>query len=248
MEVKLLGHTNVDPYYLASYAARLCYEGKLPKWGEKLPLKKGLFEKGHHTPFEHFSMNYTIEGTSVWDVTSGLHLCHPFYNTCQRSGRYCIEMFQDNSAFVKIESYIKKFWPHVSPQILIEVMEYVRKAKDIYEENIDNATFLSEKFINEERPRAGNEVIKNIPKFAQEQSRVLIPLIFPTALLFTIDIITLVSMYETAWSPGMRYATDEMVRLFVEKFPNCDFLFDEKRRRSGDWTIPFDSDKDICHA
>jgi len=124
-------------------------------------------------------------------------------------------------------------------------MEYVKKARDIYDENIDNATMLSEKFITEERPYAGKEVTKNIPKFAQEQSRVLIPLIFPTALLFTIDIITLVSMYETAWSPGMRYATDEMVRLFVEKFPNCEFLFKKERRRLHDWTIPFDSNSAI---
>ena len=247
MRVELIGHTNIDPYDLANHAARLCYENELPELGvgKKLPLDTGLFKKGHQTPFEHFSMNYEIESFSVWDVTSGLHLCHPFYNTSQKSGRFCMEMFQDEAAFKKIDSYIKKLWPSVGDKALLEVMKYVNRARNIYEKNIDKAISSSKKFVDEERPFASKKIVGCIPKFAQDQLRVLIPLIFPTSLLYTIDIITLVSMYETAWSPGMRYLTDEMVRLFIQKFPNCQFLFKEERRRSDNWTMPFDSDGDI---
>ncbi|KKS92071.1 MAG: hypothetical protein UV67_C0011G0027 [Parcubacteria group bacterium GW2011_GWC1_43_12] len=96
IRVELLAHTNVDPYELAQHAAGTCYQAKMPEFGQgKQDVKGRLFEKGHHTPLEHWSATFAIEGIAVSDVTFGLHLAHPFYNTDQRSGRFCGEMFDD---------------------------------------------------------------------------------------------------------------------------------------------------------
>src|SRR3989344_2501652 len=67
--------------------------------------------------------------------------------------------------------------------------------------------------------------------------RMLISVIFPTAFVYTVNDSALVAMYESAWTPVMRYLTGEMARLFVEKYPETSFMFNEERRRKNDWAI-----------
>lgn len=236
MKVQLSAHTNVDPIDLASYAAKVCYTSELPKWGKRLDVKKALFEAGHHTTLEHFYLSYIVEGIAVGDVTFGMHLTHSFYNTDQRSGRYAGKMFACPD-FDAMETYIKKFWPEIEGSVLGEVVAYINDGVRIYNENMPKAQEAVAMFIKQDRPFASDGIKANIPKYAQEQMRMFIPIIFPTALVFTIDIITLVSMYESAWTPPMRYATEEMARLFVEKFPEIKFLFNEDRRWKSNWAV-----------
>ena len=181
-------------------------------------------------------MTFPIDGIAVGDITFGMHLANPFYNSDQRSGRFCAKMFL-NPDYGEIENYIRKFWPDISNSALALTMDYVKIGVDIYHSNIAAATEIAGNFVAEERPFASDKIKANIPKYAQEQTRMFIPVIFPTAFDFTINDTALVAMYESAWTPVMRYVTGEMARLFVEKYPETAFMFDENRRRKSNWAI-----------
>lgn len=242
MRIKLLGHTDVDSMDLAKYAAKICYSNVEPKLGKvKLDVRKQLFDPGHHTTLEHFSMNFDIRKISVGDVTFGLHLTHPFYNADQQSGRFAAKMFV-SPEFGAMMTYVERFWPEVDIKTMLKVMEYIANGIRLYSENMPEAQKIVERFIKEERPKATRSVMDNISKYAQEQMRMFISVIFPTSLIYTIDLITLVSMYRSAWTPALRYVTGEMARLFVEKFPEVElgFLFSEESRGDTDWAITCD--------
>lgn len=236
IDVNLLAKTDVDPIVLASHAALVCYQDTMPILGKRMDTEGKLFKKGHHTPFQHYYMTFVIEGIAVGDITFGMHLASPFYNSDQRSGRFCAKMFL-NPDYVEIENYIRKFWPDISNSALALAIDYVKTGVDIYHSNIVAATEIAGNFVAEERPFASEKINSNIPKYAQEQMRMFIPVIFPTAFDFTINDTALVAMYESAWTPVMRYVTGEMARLFVEKYPETAFMFDENRRRKSDWAI-----------
>ncbi|MFQ5661751.1 MAG: FAD-dependent thymidylate synthase [Candidatus Paceibacteria bacterium] len=242
MEIKLSAHTNVNPLDLTSYAAKICYTSELPEWGKRLNVEKALFNTGHHTTLEHFYLTYVIDGIAVGDITFGMHLAHPFYNTDQRSGRYAGKMFADPD-FEGMETYIREFWPGICPSTFKELMDYIKSGADVYSTYMPDAQEIVTEFIKKDRPYASDGIRANIPKYAQEQMRMFIPVIFPTAFAFTIDIITLVSMYESAWTPPMRYITEEMARLFVKKFPDIEFLFNKSRRRKTNWAMSCDFDE-----
>lgn len=238
IEVKEFKHTKANPLDLASYMALLCYMSKLPKLGKKhLDVEKQLFKPGHHTTLEHFPLTFAIEGISVGDITFGMHLAHPFYNSDQRSGRYAAEMFL-NPDFAKIKKYIKTFWPEVKEIDVRKVMSYVRDGLRIYHTHINEATEIAREFLKDERPYISEKSLKiNSPKIAQEQMRMFIPVIFPTAVGYTIDLITLVSMYRVAWTPAMRYVTGEMAKKVLERLPELDFMFKERGQKK--WDVDF---------
>ncbi|MEK9182093.1 MAG: FAD-dependent thymidylate synthase [Patescibacteria group bacterium] len=237
IKVELLAHTNVHPIDLASHAAGICYQDTMPILGKRMDDIEGkLFKKSHHTPFQHHSMTFTVEGIAVGDITFGMHLASPFYNSDQRSGRFCAKMFL-NPDYDKIKNYIRKFWWNISSSALVMAMDYIKEGVNLYHANIATATEVAGNFVAEERPFASNKIKANIPKYAQEQTRMSIPVIFPTAFDFTINDTALVAMYESAWTPVMRYVTGEMARLFVEKYPETAFMFNEDRRRKSDWAI-----------
>lgn len=237
IQIELLAKPDVDPIDLASHAGRICYQDTMPALGKRMDDIKGkLFKKSHHTPFQHHHITFAVEGIAVGDITFGMHLANPFYNSDQRSGRFCAKMFL-NPDYAEIENYIKKFWPNISNDALKMAMDYVKTGVDIYHANISAATEIARNFVAEERPFASDKIRNNIPKFAQEQMRMFIPVIFPTAFDFTINDTALVAMYESAWTPVMIYVTGEMARLFVEKYPETSFMFKEERRRKSDWAI-----------
>lgn len=236
IDVKVLAKTDVDPIVLASHAVLVCYQDTMPELGKRMDTEGKLFKKSHHTPFQHHHMTFRTEGIAVGDITFGFHLTSPFYNSDQRSGRFCAKMFL-NPDYGEIENYIKKFWPNISNHALVLTMDYVKTGVDIYHAHIAAATEIAGNFVAEERPFASDKIKSNIPKYAQEQMRMFIPVIFPTAFDFTINDTALVAMYESAWTPVMRYVTGEMARLFVEKYPETSFMFKEERRRKNDWAI-----------
>jgi len=234
VSVKLIAHTNTDPLELTSHAALKCYQAEDPQLGKTIDVKGRLFDVGHHTTLQHSFFTFSIEGIAVGDVTFGLHLTHPFYNSDQRSGRYCAKMFTEPD-FGEIEKYIITFWPSVGGSILKKVVEYVKKGVDIYQSNISTATAIAERFIKEERPYVGDQM--NAPKIAQEQMRMFIPVIFPTGLDYTINLTVLAAMYRTAWTPAMQYVVGEMVSSVLEKFPKLAFMFESQTESQSYWAI-----------
>ena len=238
IDVKLFAATDENPIDMASLAAGICYQSKIPKIGARLNFKEKLFEVGHHTIIEHHSATFIVESLPIGDITFGMHLANPFYNSDQRSGRFCSDMFLKPD-YTEIENHIKIFWPDISSGIIASVTDYVKTGVEIYRTNIAKATEAAGDFVAEERPFASAKIKGNIPKYAQEQMRMFISTIFPTAFLYTVDNSALVAMYESAWTPAMRYLTGEMARLFVEKYPEPEtsLMFREDRRRKSDWGI-----------
>ncbi len=235
IKVKLISHTNAAPLELASHAALICYQAEAPELGKMINVENRLFKVGHHTTLQHFFLTFQVEDISVGDITFGLHLTSPFYNSDQRSGRYCAKMFVEPD-FEKIENYVGSFWPDLEQSLKNKTLDYIKKGVNLYQENIATATELAAKFIREERPFANDKYIEmSAPKIAQEQVRSFIPVIFPTAFDLTINLTALVAMYEAAWNPVMRDVTGKMAQAAVEKFPELAFVFREDARRQDDW-------------
>ncbi|MEA2092405.1 MAG: FAD-dependent thymidylate synthase [Patescibacteria group bacterium] len=226
IKASLINWPTKNPLESISHAAKVCYQDTAPEWGKTIDIENNLWETGHHTTFQHFYCTFLIEDIAIGDVTFGLHLASPFYNTSQRSGRFCGKMF-NNPDFEMIEGYIKQYWPEVKNREL--VLNYIQKAITVYQSNIDRAVEEVKRLIKEERPNASASYIeKNAPKIAQEQLRMFIPVVFPTALEYTINISALAGMYCSAWSPGMIDVTQKMVDIVLKKWPEIDFAFQRK--------------------
>lgn len=239
IKVELKACTDVDPIVLASHAALMCYQSEVPEWGKTIDVEGRLFNTGHHTTFQHFFVTFCIDGIAVGDITFGLHLASPFYDSDQRSGRFCAKMFLEPD-YGKIEDYIAFFWPQVDVPIRRGIMDYVKEGVGLYHESIGVATEVAEKFIREERPFATEKYLKqNAPKIAQEQLRMCIPVIFPTGFDFTVNLSVLAAMYRAAWTPPMRFTLQKMVDLVVAKYPNIAFMFEKDALGQDDWGVDF---------
>lgn len=241
IKIELISHSNIAPLDLASHAAKVCYQAEPPEMGKNIDVENRLFKTGHHTTLQHFFLTFLAEGIAVGDITFGMHLTSPFYNSDQRSGRYCAKMFLEPN-FLEIENYIKAYWPEVGGTELAETMDYIKSGVGIYHENIEKASELAKKFLKEERPFINDKSLEmNAPKIAQEQMRVFIPVIFPTGFDITINLTALAAMYKAAWTPVMKAVTGEMAKIVIEKFPELEFMFNEKDRRGNEWAIELSS-------
>ena len=87
----------------------------------------------------------------------------------------------------------------------------------------------------EERPFASSVIKGNIPKYAQEQMRMFISVIFPTALIFTVNNGALAAMYESAWTPAMKHITEEMARLYTENIRKHLSCLIKNAEEKSDW-------------
>lgn len=217
---------------LASHAAQKCYQEESPEMGDMINVEGRLFRPSHHTTLEHHSFTFDIEGIAVSDITFGAHLASPFYNSDQRSGRFCARMFTSPN-FTSIEEYIKTFWPDLTGESLSQVMDFIKKGVEIHKENIEAATKLTAEIIAKERPKASVKYREaNAPKIAQEQLRAFISTIFPTGFDYTLDLISLVSLYKAAWTPELMYLTQQMADLVLARHPEIAYMFS---RRGKTW-------------
>lgn len=249
IKVKLIAATKVfaevesEPLALASHAALECYRAKTPKMGEMIDVKGRLFDVSHHTTLEHFYFDFNTEGIAVGDITLGLHLCSPFYNSDQRSCRFCSEMF-DNPDIDEIMDYVTSFWPELGISTLDKILSYIQAQIQIYQRNLGRASSLAAEFIKKERPFASEKYIaQNARKIAQEQMRMFVPVIFPTGFVFTIDLTALIALWESAWSPSQIFALGKMVRLILLKYPELGMFFQKERTRTVPWEGLFQPDK-----
>ena len=224
--VELINLPNKDITSMMSYAARTCYEGSEHQWGKQIDISKRVFNTGHHSILQHANFTFFIEGIAIGDVTFGLHLNAPFYASSQRSGRFCSGMFSDSNVAEKAIDYTKCFFPKTDNHALNAIKQYINACAEIYHQNVKQATAIAEQFIKTERPFASSKYInQNAPKFAQEQLRMFIPVIFPTGLTFTINLLTLATMYRMAWIPPMYHLTDLMVQAVLQIVPELSYMF-----------------------
>ena len=136
IKVELIDWKVREPLDMASHAALMCYQAEAPEMGEKIDVENRLFKVSHHTTLQHTDFTFQIEGIAVSDITFGMHLASPFYNSDQKSGRYCAKMFTDPD-FGKIEKYIKFFWPEVKKFSRAQVMSYiVKQGVNVYQKNM----------------------------------------------------------------------------------------------------------------
>lgn len=225
VKVSLVNHSTGEAKEAISHAAKVCYQSDAPKMGEVIDIKGRLFDTGHHTTFQHVYCTFFIEDIAIGDITFGLHLASPFYNSSQRSGRFCGKMFA-NPDFDMLGNYIRNYWPEIEDDVFASVLNYIKSGISVYQGNIGKAADVAKEFIKAERPNANDKYLEqNGPKIAQEQLRIFIPVIFPTAFDFTINLSALAAMYSVSWSSPMKDVTQKMVNLVLEKWPELEFMF-----------------------
>lgn len=231
IKVSLIAKTDEIPLNLVSHAAKTCYTSKVPEIGKLIDIENNLFKTGHHTTFQHNFFTFNIDGLSVSSTTFGLHLTHQFYNTDQRSGRFS-KMYTGQNC-QEIKEYILKYW---NDKNIDKVMNFIKNGIKIYQENIEEATEIAENFIKEERPNANEEYIKlNAPKIAQEQMRVFISTISPTALDYTVNLSTISAMYRSAWNPELRNIMEQIKEIILKQYPDLSYIFEKNTVRENDW-------------
>lgn len=238
IKITKIAETNVSPTLLASHAARMCYTAESPKLGETIDVKKRLFDTGHHSTLEHNYWTFMIENIPVSSVVFGLHLTAPFYDTDQRSGRF--SKMYDNPDMADIEKTLETYYPDTPAKYINQACNFIYRGLNIYADNKDKVTDLARDAIRYERPCANDKYIEqNAPKFAQEQLRMFVSMIAPTALDWTVDLATICAFYRTAWTPFMRDAMDKIVAQIKTEHPDIAYMFDEKVRNTKWWSPKF---------
>ena len=231
ISVQLKALTNIDITTLSSYAAKICYTADVPELGQLIQVKERLFTPGHHTTIEHNHFTFLLNGLSVSSVLFGIHLNAPYYNSDQRSGRF--SKMYDNPDIESIREYLHSFYP---TEDIDSAICFIQKGVDIYQRHIRSLTDLSAQIIRRDRPFATEKYIEqNAKKFAQEQLRVFISQVTPTALVTTVNTSALAALWRVAWSPEMRQITDKMRDAVLSVQPDIAYMFDETKRTGQDW-------------
>lgn len=237
MKVSLKAKTDLSVSQLASHAARVCYSINPETLNQPIDVKVRLFDPGHHTTLQHNFFTFFVEDIPVSAVVFGLHLTSPHYNSDQRSGRYS-KMYNEPD-FDALRRSLLTYYPDAPAD---KIMAWIQKGVQIYQKNIARLTELAVQHIKQERPFVSEKYItQNAPKIAQEQLRVFISQLAPTALDFTVNLSALTSLYRVAWTPEMRLATQKMAELVMTENPDSAYMFDENKRTTN-WTPDILSD------
>ncbi|MBP9999526.1 MAG: FAD-dependent thymidylate synthase [Proteobacteria bacterium] len=239
IKVTPIAETNVEPTILASHAARMCYTAESSKLGDVIDVKKRLFDTGHHSTLEHNYWTFMIENIPVSSVVFGLHLTAPFYDTDQRSGRF--SKMYDNPDMADIKNTLETYYPGAPAKNINQAYNFIERGLNVYADNIQHVTELARDAIRYERPNANDKYVEqNAPKFAQEQLRMFVSMIAPTALDWTVDLATICAFYRTAWTPFMRDVMDKIVANIKTTHPDIAYMFDEYARSTKDWTPEYE--------
>ena len=242
MQVKLLAKTDKEPLALASHAARICYTLDEALIDKPIDVKTRLFDSGHHTTLQHTNFTFYIQDIPVSSVVFGLHLASPYYNSDQRSGRF--SKMYESPDFEVIRQMLTPFYLSVDVET---VLPWIEKGIRIYQEWLPKLIPLAEEAIRQERPFANDKYIAlNAPKFAQEQLRMFISEVMPTALDMTINLSALTALWRSAWTPEMRAITDAMVTEVISVYPELKNFFASEARSHEDWFVPFLMTQAFC--
>lgn len=238
IKVTKIAETDVSPTILASHAATMCYNADTPELGRTIDVKKRLFDTGHHSTLEHNYWTFMIENIPVSSVVFGLHLTAPFYDTDQRSGRF--SKMYDNPDMADIRNTLETYYPDAPEKHIMQACNFIKNGLIIYAAVKDDVTELARDAIHRERPKASDKYIENnAPKLAQEQLRMFVSMIAPTALDWTVDLATICAFYRTAWTPFMRDTMDKIAEQIKKDHPDIAYMFDEKVRNTEYWSPKF---------
>ncbi len=234
MQITLLAETNKTPLELASHAARVCYTLDHALIEKPIDVKGRLFDSGHHTTLQHSYFTFYIKDIPVSAVVFGLHLASPYYNTDQRSGRF--SKMYENPDFEEVRAMLTPFYDTAEVE---RVLPWIQKGVKIYQDSFEKVKALAIEAIKKERPFANEKYLEmNGPKIAQEQLRMFISQVVPTALDYTVNLSALTALWRAAWTPELRAITDAMRDAVVAKHPELETFFNPQMRRDSDWFLP----------
>ncbi len=201
MSVKLIAKTEIVDEFkdigMVEFNAAMCYQesiDKALKSSEKISKDK-LFSIGHHTPFESSNFVFQFEDIPISLITFGLHEMHPFYNTLQRSFRYTV-----GTKFLSelmIAADIMKTFP--TQKARDSATQLVQEGIAFYKKNIGRLIEAANEALHAERPGFTGSRLQ-AARLAQEQGRCILSTCLPTGMTYSVDTITLISMYQAAWN------------------------------------------------
>ncbi|GMO63964.1 MAG: hypothetical protein Ta2D_10810 [Rickettsiales bacterium] len=222
VKVSLISKSSENALNLISHSAKVCYSPELPKIGNLLDVENQLFNTGHHTTLQHNYYTFSIDEISISTTTFGLNFYHPFYNADQRSGRYS-KMYVSPD-YDEIKNKILTYFPDAPIE---KIIDFIKKGRNIYKDNMKEATNIAFKLLKEERPFAKiDETMAN--KIAQEQMRLFISTIMDTGLNYTINLSALSAFYATAWTPELKDVVEQMKNEVLKVEPELAFVFKNK--------------------
>jgi thymidylate synthase ThyX len=177
-----------------------------------------IYEAGHHTPFQHPTFVFAIEGVSRNAVESFLHN-HTFYNSEQQSQRY-VEMKQ---AQVHVPQSVR-----ADPAARALYEEAVRQAWEAYHvlrERLVDANLRTMSAIGKIKGQSEKEVRKEAEKKAQEMARYVVPIAAGTQLYHTVSGIVLLRYIRMCEATNVSREARRIVEQMVEEVRRVDPAF-----------------------
>lgn len=203
----------------AQLSAATCYQPTFDdayNKSENIDVHGTLFKAIHHTTMQHQShyATFKIDNIPISLVTFGLHMGHPFYNSSQRSGRYCKTMFESNSRFDQyVRTFVERHTSIANPDVLIN---WLHRGLNFFNENLDDAAQVALNALQRERPFYKQNAEVQALRIAQDQLRCVLSTIAPTGLIHTVNITSLFALYLSAWNTPMKSLLQQMLDEFSE--------------------------------
>jgi thymidylate synthase ThyX len=177
-----------------------------------------IYEAGHHTPFQHPTFVFALEGVSRNAVESFFHN-HTFYNSEQQSQRY-VEM---KRAEAHVPASVR-----ADPAALALYGDAVRQAWDTYHdlrERLAEANFRVMAAIGKVKGQPEKEIRKEAEKKSQEMARYVIPIAAGTQLYHTVSGIVLMRYIRMCESTNAPHEARRVVEQMVEEVRRADPAF-----------------------
>lgn len=178
----------------------------------------GIYEAGHHTPFQHPTFVFAVEGASRHVTESFLHN-HTFYNSEQQSQRY-VEM---RKAEVHIPASVR-----ADPIALRAFEDAVRQAWDAYHdlrERLVEANLRTMTAIGHIKGQTDKAIHKEAEKKSQEMARYVVPIAAATQLYHTVSGIVLLRYIRSCESGDAAREARSIVEQMVEEIRRVDPQF-----------------------
>ncbi|MEA3191055.1 MAG: hypothetical protein QOD77_1637 [Thermoplasmata archaeon] len=189
-------------------------------------LAASIYEAGHHTPFQHPTFVFALEGVSRNVVESFFHN-HIFYNSEQQSQRY-VEM---KRAQVHVPASVR-----ADPQALAVYEGAVRQAWAAYDtlrEGLVEANLRVMAAIGKAKGHDDKRVRKEAEKKAQEMARYVVPIAASTQLYHTVSGIVLLRYVRMCEAQNAGAEARRVVEQMVEEVRRIDSSFMEGIREQA---------------
>ncbi len=178
----------------------------------------GIYEAGHHTPFQHPTFVFALEGVSRHVVESFLHN-HMFYNSEQQSQRY-VEM---KRAEVHIPATVR-----ADPQARAAFEGAVRASWDAYHdlrERLVAANIRTMTAIGKIKGQSEKTIHKEAEKKSQEMARYVIPVAAATQMYHTVSGIVLLRYIRMCEAGDAAREARSIIDQMVEEIRRVDAQF-----------------------